>query len=63
MGDLHFSQGDGEITFCGATEMAGWLHLRCTFSGCIRQGTLFAERRQKWPLARRTIHYTNGMEV
>jgi formamidase len=30
MGDLHFSQGDGEITFCGAIEMAGWLHLRCT---------------------------------
>ncbi len=26
MGDLHFSQGDGEITFCGAIEMAGWLH-------------------------------------
>ena len=23
-----FSQGDGEITFCGAIEMAGWLHLR-----------------------------------
>ncbi len=28
MGDLHFSQGDGEITFCGAVEMAGWLHLK-----------------------------------
>jgi formamidase len=28
MGDLHFSQGDGEITFCGAIEMAGWLHLK-----------------------------------
>jgi formamidase len=28
MGDIHFSQGDGEITFCGAIEMAGWLHLR-----------------------------------
>jgi formamidase len=26
MGDLHFSQGDGEITFCGAIEMAGWVH-------------------------------------
>ena len=23
-----FSQGDGEITFCGAIEMAGWIHLR-----------------------------------
>ena len=28
MGDLHFSQGDGEITFCGAIEMAGWLHIQ-----------------------------------
>ncbi|KAA0579497.1 acetamidase/formamidase family protein [Azospirillum sp. B21] len=28
MGDLHFSQGDGEITFCGAIEMAGWAHLK-----------------------------------
>ena len=28
LGDLHFSQGDGEITFCGAIEMAGWVHLR-----------------------------------
>lgn len=27
-GDLHFSQGDGEITFCGAIEMAGWIDLR-----------------------------------
>ncbi len=28
VGDLHFSQGDGEITFCGAIEMPGWIHLR-----------------------------------
>ncbi len=27
MGDFHFSQGDGEITFCGAIEMAGWIDL------------------------------------
>jgi len=27
MGDLHFSQGDGEITFCGAIEMAGYIDL------------------------------------
>lgn len=27
-GDLHFSQGDGEITFCGAIEMGGYLDLR-----------------------------------
>ncbi|MEV5536802.1 formamidase [Saccharopolyspora shandongensis] len=27
MGDLHFSQGDGEITFCGAIEMGGFADL------------------------------------
>lgn len=27
MGDLHFSQGDGEISFCGAIEMDGFTHL------------------------------------
>ncbi|MBI1182198.1 MAG: acetamidase/formamidase family protein [Alphaproteobacteria bacterium] len=35
MGDLHFSQGDGEITFCGAIEMAGWVHLKV---GLIKGG-------------------------
>ncbi len=28
VGDLHFSQGDGEITFCGAIEMAGVIDLK-----------------------------------
>jgi len=28
MGDIHFSQGDGEISFCGAIEMAGWLNIK-----------------------------------
>jgi formamidase len=27
MGDLHFSQGDGEITFCGAIEIGGFMDL------------------------------------
>jgi formamidase len=36
VGDLHFSQGDGEITFCGAIEMPGWIHLRIT--GLIKDG-------------------------
>ncbi|NJR63474.1 MAG: acetamidase/formamidase family protein [Cyanobacteria bacterium CRU_2_1] len=27
MGDIHFSQGDGEISFCGAIEMAGYIDL------------------------------------
>jgi formamidase len=35
MGDIHFSQGDGEITFCGAIEMAGYLDLRV---GLIKGG-------------------------
>jgi formamidase len=28
MGDIHWSQGDGEFTFCGAIEMAGFLDIR-----------------------------------
>jgi formamidase len=27
LGDLHFSQGDGEITFCGAIEMGGFVDM------------------------------------
>jgi formamidase len=27
IGDLHFSQGDGEITFCGAIEMGGFVDM------------------------------------
>ncbi|QRV89553.1 acetamidase/formamidase [Ceratobasidium sp. AG-Ba] len=30
IGDLHFSQGDGELTFCGAIEMAGIVTLKFT---------------------------------
>ena len=28
MGDIHFSQGDGEISFCGAIEMSGIITLK-----------------------------------
>ena len=28
MGDMHFSQGDGEVSFCGGIEMSGFLELR-----------------------------------
>ena len=28
VGDLHFSQGDGEITFCGGIEIPGWIDLK-----------------------------------
>lgn len=30
VGDLHFSQGDGEISFCGAIEIAGVITLKFT---------------------------------
>jgi formamidase len=40
VGDLHFSQGDGEITFCGAIEMAGWIHMRVNLikDGMVQYG-------------------------
>lgn len=28
VGDLHFSQGDGEISFCGAIEIAGVITIK-----------------------------------
>lgn len=28
VGDIHFCQGDGEISFCGAIEMAGFMDLK-----------------------------------
>ncbi|KAI3407558.1 uncharacterized protein J3R85_020868, partial [Psidium guajava] len=34
-GDMHFSQGDGEVSFCGAIEMSGFLELKCEI---IRRG-------------------------
>ena len=42
MGDIHFSQGDGEITFCGAIEMAGYLDLRVNIikGGMAKYGVL-----------------------
>ena len=27
---LLIQKGDGEVSFCGAIEMAGWLDLKCT---------------------------------
>jgi len=30
MGDMHFSQGDGEVSFCGAIEMSGFAEMRTT---------------------------------
>ncbi|MFC4542976.1 formamidase [Halosolutus amylolyticus] len=43
-GDLHFSQGDGEITFCGAIEIAGWIDLKVDVikNGMEQLGTDYA---------------------
>jgi formamidase len=40
VGDLHFSQGDGEISFCGAIEMAGFidLHVEIIPGGVAKYG-------------------------
>ncbi len=40
VGDIHFSQGDGEITFCGAIEMAGWIDMQVDLikDGCNKYG-------------------------
>jgi formamidase len=42
VGDLHFSQGDGEITFCGAIEMAGFvdLHVELIKGGVAKYGLI-----------------------
>lgn len=39
-GDFHFSQGDGEITFCGAIEMGGWIDFGVNLikDGCNKYG-------------------------
>jgi formamidase len=40
VGDIHFSQGDGEISFCGAIEMAGYVdfHLDLIKDGVNKYG-------------------------
>ncbi|KAI1959846.1 hypothetical protein LOZ58_004211 [Ophidiomyces ophidiicola] len=45
VGDLHFSQGDGEISFCGAIEMAGIITIKFTV---IKNG--MAQMAMKSPL-------------
>lgn len=42
MGDIHFSQGDGEISFCGAIEMAGWItmHVDIIKNGIQKYGII-----------------------
>jgi formamidase len=42
MGDIHFSQGDGEISFCGAIEMSGYidLHVDIIKGGMAKYGMI-----------------------
>ena len=42
MGDIHFSQGDGEISFCGAIEMSGYLdlHVEIIKGGMAKYGMI-----------------------
>jgi formamidase len=42
MGDIHFSQGDGEISFCGAIEMSGFidLHVDIIKGGVAKYGMM-----------------------
>ncbi|KAG0575139.1 hypothetical protein KC19_VG321200 [Ceratodon purpureus] len=30
MDDMHFSEGDREVSYCGAIEMSGFLELKCS---------------------------------
>ena len=43
VGDLHFSQGDGEISFCGAIEMSGVVTIN--FKVMVRFTTCFLSSR------------------
>jgi formamidase len=42
MGDIHFSQGDGEISFCGAIEMSGYIdmHVEIIKGGVAKYGMI-----------------------
>jgi len=57
MGELHFSQGDGEITFCGAIEMAGWLHLKVDLNQGAWRSTDQEPDLQASPIVRPTNDY------
>ena len=46
-GDMHFSQGDGEVSFCGAIEMSGFLELKYAFAS--RAVPVTSPLRISWP--------------
>ncbi|KAG1347901.1 hypothetical protein COCNU_06G017300 [Cocos nucifera] len=55
-GDMHFSQGDGEVSFCGAIEMSGFLELKCEI---IRGGT----REYLTPMGPTPLHLSPIFEI
>ena len=40
VGDLHFSQGDGEISFCGAIEIAGEITIKVCYTALGEKGVV-----------------------
>jgi formamidase len=59
MGDIHFSQGDGEISFCGAIETAGWidLHVDLIKGGMAKYGVVNNPIFQPGPVEPRFSEY------
>nr|AUZ41871.1 formamidase [Musa acuminata AAA Group] len=55
-GDMHFSQGDGEVSFCGAIEMSGFLELKCEI---IRDGM----REYLTPMGPTVLHVSPIFEI
>jgi formamidase len=61
LGDLHFSQGDGEISFCGAIEMAGYIDLGVDLvkGGMERYGMTRAQHMPMFQLSHIEPRYSN----
>ncbi len=60
-GDLHFSQGDGEISFCGAIEMAGYIDFGVELikGGMERFGMNRPQHMPMFELSHLEPHYSN----
>jgi formamidase len=61
LGDLHFSQGDGEISFCGAIEMAGFIELGVDLvkGGMERYGMIRPQHMPMFQLSHIEPRYSN----
>lgn len=56
---MHFSQGDGEVSFCGAIEMSGFLELKCSV---IKDGMKLLPRLGPSPLSVNPIFEIGPLE-